>query len=446
MVHDIRSAVSTVAPRSFAAVLAVACLALPLAAQTPDPAVAAQNTLKACQDAFVVCANACRAMPTACGACESARERCKADVKANVSAVPRGPAGSGPAGPGQGGSPKTPPHLPPEVTTCTVGSDGKPCIGDSDPCTYDLCKGLTCAGVRATVETTLSRKIFYITAEPKMPQIVASAKVVGVEPDPTATAQFRWKFTISYTAPPPLSKTISEDLTVLGGAEYQPTFQKIRGGKLTASATLVRGVSNCATGPKGAEIRGTDPGFAAVRAFLDSIDGTKGENPFLVRIACHESGQQLQFEKQLAAYEGQPVIEKKNGGKFGRGVGLMQLTEPPASADAYWNWQTNVRDGVKLYQEKVRLAEDYYNRKRKLKPPAPELSPAKKLQNVVTSYNSGYYWKYVHGVWVESPNLFPEGACVGKKRGDIVTTDAKSGKTKKCESYYNRIMNQAPCQ
>jgi hypothetical protein len=445
MVHDVRSAVSTVVLRSFA-VLAMAWFALPMLAQTSDPAVAAQDALKPCQDAFVACANACQAAPATCAACESARAKCRADVKANVSAAPRGPAGSSTTQPGQGGSPKTPPGLPPEVTTCTAGSDGKPCVGDNDPCTYDLCKGLKCGGVRATVETTLSQQIFYITAEPKMPEIVANAKVVGVEPDPTAAAQFRWTFTISYTAPPPLSKTITEELTALGGARYTPTFQDIRGGKVTASATLVRGVSNCAAANNNAQIYGTNPPFTAVKAFIDSIDGMEGEHPYLARMACHESKGDLQFERTRKGWVGRPLVEKKNGGKFGKGVGIMQLTKPPARPDSYWNWQENIRQGIELYNEKVAMAEQRYKDLNKLKPPPPPLSEEQKLQDVMTLYNGGYYWRFLGGKWVAKPPLHPLGACEKKKSGDKVILDATKGTWDICASYYERVMREKPCE
>lgn len=446
MEHGVRSAVPKIEIRGFAAVLALAC-ALPLAAQTSDPAVAAQNALKICQDAFVACTVVCRAAPSTCGACESLRTRCRADVNANVSPAQRGPAGSGPTRPGEGGVPRTPPGLPPEVTTCTAGSDGKPCIGDADPCTYDLCKGLACAGVRATVDTTLSQELLFITAEPKMPEIVASAKVVGVEPDPTATAQFQWTFTISYTSPPPLNKTITETLPpVLAGATYKPAFQKIRGGTLIASATLVRGVSNCAAGSKGAQIRGTNPPFTAVRAFIDGIDGMDGEHPYLARMACHESKGNLQFERTREGWVGRPLIEKKNGGKFGRGVGIMQLTKPPARADSYWNWKENVKQGIELYNEKVAMAEKRYADLSRLKPPPPPLTKEQKLQDAMTLYNGGYYWRFIGGKWVAKPPLHPLGACENKKAGDRVILDAARGTWDICASYYERVMREKPCE
>lgn len=431
MTNEGRSVPAILAGRC-AMVLILAGLSLHLGAQQgTDPAVAAQNALAKCQGDYIACAVSCRG---ACD-CETIRDQCRAKVNANVTPKPRTPAGGSPNNPG-GGSPDTPPVGPPDSVECALdGSGGKPCTGDNEPCTYDLCKNGKCTSQSPSVKTTLTSQIFYITPEPRMPVIIASAQVSGVEPDPTGGAQFKWNFTISYTSP--FGRKVELKLPeVLGGPTYQPTFPSIRGGKLTARATLVREGGDCVAANQVAEVRGLDPSFADVKAAL-------GGNLDLARMVCHESAKDLQFENVMKGRKGQPLIERS---KRGTGVGIMQITNPRPSDDAFWNWRANIREGMKTYDDKGRVADAYYKKLSKLKPPAPELSPEQKRQNQITLYNGGFYWRYVDGKWVAKPPLHPLGACAGKKQGDKVTLNAKKGTWDVCRSYYDRVMSEKGCE
>jgi hypothetical protein len=401
------------------AAIALVLVAVSVSAQSSDPAIAAQEALSKCERTYIACGKSC--MGAACEACEQARSTCKADVHANLAMGPPAPGGknSSTRGTGSAGT----------VTSCRgSGKDGKECVGDTNPCTFDLCRGGRCVSTRPSVQTTLSPTLLFITAEPRMPPIRARAQIAGIEPDPTADAQFRWTFTISYTAP--FGRLIELKLpSVIGPASYTPSFNTIRGGTLIARATLVRDGSDCGAAGVTAEIRGTNPPFADIKAAF-------GGNDVLARMACHESGRKLQF------VNGKPLIE----GGGGRGVGIMQLTNPPASDEAFWNWKKNVQEGLRIYNEKRAAFEKYYNAMRAQKPPAPPLTEQQKRQDIMTRYNGGSYWKYRNGKWVADPPLHPLKQCNGKKAGQKVTLNAAKGTWDICRSYYQRVMEYPSCE
>lgn len=395
-------------------VLAAALLTVfanPLAAQS-DPAVQAQEAKRKCEDAYRACANACRSNPATCGACETTRDQCRLEAFANVQPKPPGSSGSG-------SGPKSPP---PQVgVNCSVPiAPGAPCKGDGVPCTFDFCRNGQCVSQTPSLAMTIeSPDGFKIGPEPRMPVIKGQSKILGVEPDPTADVQIKWTFRVEYTAANKVRKINKTLGPLLGKADQTPAFGFIRGGKLIATATLMRQGQECGSTEQTAQITGTNPPFKDVKAAL-------GNDPILARIACHESRGGKQF------VDGKPQTHVEPDKRMG--VGIMQVTTPTPTDDAFWDWKANIREGLKHFHEGVKGADDYYARMRKRKPPAPALTAEQLQQNRVTRYNGDYYWKYRNGKWVADPPLQPWPQCKGQKQSN------------QCRPYYDLVMTRAECK
>lgn len=414
-------------PGRWMAALALVCLAMPAWGQSSDPAVKAQQELQKCQDVFLRCANAsCKAAGPACADCEKARARCRADVNSNL----------------RGKDPSKPPEQPSKPWwgnfvlpqwACVLGPfTGLKCTPDDNPCTFDTCQGGECKHQMPSLTATLTSS-GKITSEPRMPEMVGHASLSGVEPDPTSTAQFKWTFSIAYTAPNGYKINQNYDPSV-GGSDHSRTLSPIRGGELTARVTYTRNGADCGSVDFKQTIVGANPAFVEVQAALS------GEDPILRQVACHESAGKLQFDS------GKPVtfIEEKSKEKPKRmGVGLMQITNPRPSDDAYWNWRTNLKEGLAIFKTGIKDADTYYDKMRKLG--ARPLTEEEQNQNRITRYNGGRYWYYENGDWVRHPFLQPYLACQGLAEGTVVYVGKRHTRAV-CTPYYDLVIANKGCK
>jgi hypothetical protein len=218
-------------------------------------------------------------------------------------------------------------------------------------------------------KATDSNPLFTITAEPKMPAIIAKATVVGVTTgaDPTATTEFTWIATVSYDSKDTLNgvssgkcsfkgapakgttrkiDAITKQGKVTGGA-IAVNFDQIRGGDLLISVTATVGGQVIKGETKGWRIQGTNPELADVNKMLPDDAFRK--------LTCLESQ-----KKQFVASSGEGNAMYPQFSSDGcHGVGICQLTNPPPTDDQIWDWTANVKAGIVLYNEKRRVAKGY---------------------------------------------------------------------------------------
>lgn len=301
--------------------------------------------------------------------------------------------------------------------------DGQECKADDLPCTHDMCVNGREVHREGTIIVTLeSPDDFNIQTDPRMPTIIARGRVEGITPDPTPAAIFRWKAKIEYTAPN--GREINVELPeVQGNNTWRPVFPNIRGGRLTVRGTLVRYGRTCRYDEDTKVINGLNPPFTAVRTLLG--DAT------LAKMVCHESENGRHFDPS----PGPPNTHVEPDGRIG--VGFMQVTTPRPSDDAFWNWRTNINEGLAIWRTAQDEADDYYDRM--LARGATELTEEQQMQNRVTRYNGGYYW-YWREVsedvfeWVDDPRLQPWPACRGQARST------------RCRPYWDLVQAENSCQ
>jgi hypothetical protein len=272
-----------------------------------------------------------------------------------------------------------------------------PCTDDRNPCTYDICVGGICTHQRGKLTGTLLSPSdnFKIQTDPRMPVVNSKVQVVGVVPDPTANARFLWETNVRYTARN--QRVIEETLTpVTQGNTYSPTWVNIRGGDLTVSATLVRGVTStaCFKSVGKAKILGINPTQADIQGAIP--------DPIIMNIICHESSyRQFNTGGERA---GLPNEMLEPDGRVG--VGLMQITTPTPDDDDFWNWRANIASGVAIWNSKMAAAQAGIARIRRQHNDVPPALSADDMQReALRRYNGGRYWDWdpQSGQWYVLP-------------------------------------------
>jgi hypothetical protein len=213
------------------------------------------------------------------------------------------------------------------------------------------------------------KPLFSISAEPRMPVIELKVSVVGVtSPDPTARTQFEWVATLRFDSRHCLHGIAKADwkgcgvsykvgdtrttatITAQGkavGGMIAVEFDQFRGGTLTISVTANVGGITTRGMAEGWRVQGTNPNKEEVCGALPDDTHRK--------IACAESSMQ-----QFVRADGEGDAWYPNFSADGLlGVGICQITNPPATDDQVWNWRENVNAGVMLYSQKKREAQAY---------------------------------------------------------------------------------------
>jgi hypothetical protein len=300
-----------------------------------------------------------------------------------------------------GGAPPTPPQT--CVNGCDDGNacttdrcvnnscvhDAQPdrtaCTDDQDGCTDDICKAGSCQHINPGIEVTVDDPPngFDISTAPEMPQVVAHARVTGVDPDPTANTIFRWETnrTQKFCNVRDVEETTQAQIF---GGEFRPIFPGIIGGTLKMKATIFKNGKLCASKEVMKTIRGIDPS----RADQDPVLGSD-----LARsIACQESFGGHQFRPS----PGGPVLRCEPDGRIG--VGILQVTTPSPSDQAFWNWRRNIAEGLAILQAKGADAAGYPGRVRTRRtnpfPAATDFTAEQLRLETIQRFNGGAYWRW----------------------------------------------------
>jgi hypothetical protein len=209
---------------------------------------------------------------------------------------------------------------------------------------------------------------FAITDEPQMPVITAQLQIIG----PVTATINEWICRVLFAGADdchniPNFGVINDDLepTQAGGAQFTPSFNKIRGRGVSFTVSFaVEGQLNEEFAF--ADIKGTNPQRSDVQTELrDPRDAddvlkklAKRYQNALIRIACRESGQR-QFDAEAdGGLSRCPLYSSDRRGR----VGIMQIPDP--TPDHIWNWRLNVVKGIELFNDKVDAARDYPNKVR----------------------------------------------------------------------------------
>jgi len=199
-----------------------------------------------------------------------------------------------------------------------------------------------------------------------MPNITVTVAMQNQQALPPA-ATFVWTARLEYESPQ--GRRITHP-TIAPHTSTNPSwripFTHIRGGTLTVQVEMsAAGIVEKAS--KKWFIGGSNPTSSAViRTFVNNLPA-----PYPVPAgAPARSAQFRQRFRQIIRQEsqvgkvamprqflaiGRPIVSNDGG------VGLCQITggDPAPTDDQYWNWQENIREGWRRYQQKERMARDY---------------------------------------------------------------------------------------
>lgn len=216
---------------------------------------------------------------------------------------------------------------------------------------------------------------YVVDAAPAMPTIRATAKVVGVTPDPTPDTTFTWNASLAVDERVPSREVlfddgIVQDTTTQGEAPYLLELvdsSAILGGrlKLKASATVEGEILEGETGD-GLRVEGTNPQRLEIQREIENGvgAGTQGlaggdVSDALQRMACQEN-RQRQFTAPPNGGIGPVTIS------FDDGVGIFQITLtnncPNPFNDChqvFFDWRANVAEGIANFRSKVGPARRY---------------------------------------------------------------------------------------
>ena len=236
----------------------------------------------------------------------------------------------------------------------------------------------------AKIEITLSsppaNNKYLITAVPAMPAIKATAKVVGVVPDPTSTTTFTWTSDINATKGTGQKVSYSSYITQLqnttGTGEYTFTFlnpASILGGDLKLSAkAVISGIDITGDTSPTLAIHGTNPQRTDIRSRIDTAVDVRSFSGLakpdvkdgLKRMACQETG-----PVPGSAFPGQRQFKAAPDGgtgpafvSFDNGVGIFQITsgDPLSTKPSIaYDWRANVDEGAAVFGSKAKVAKAY---------------------------------------------------------------------------------------
>ncbi len=223
---------------------------------------------------------------------------------------------------------------------------------------------------------------YVIESAPEMPEIGATAKLVGFTPDPTPTTTFTWTVELSTNenqppGPVPFDQDIVQDATTVGEDRYVLELVSpgdFRGGSLKIKASAeVDGETVEGETPDGLRIEGRNPQRTAIQSYIDQEVPNNGFvslaaadlRDTLKRMACREGPGQRQFAASANGGVGPPIVS------FDDGVGIFQITNTARCSDPFrvcpnliFNWQANVEEGIATLRDKAGSARRYPSRLR----------------------------------------------------------------------------------
>jgi len=179
--------------------------------------------------------------------------------------------------------------------------------------------------------------------------------------------------------------------TETAGLTYTPNFKKggvdvVAGGDIDVTAKFTfKGKTytvSSETKPetKNLKVLGKNPSASQVNAFIASNPpsqwptGTKYNSATVLRQIASQESQRQQFTA-----DGYPKWNVGKSGGGDGGVGIMMLTPPPKVPEDVWNWQENLKDGIKRFGEKLMAAQSY----------ASDTQGRSEFKKAVERYNAG---------------------------------------------------------
>ncbi len=146
---------------------------------------------------------------------------------------------------------------------------------------------------------------------------------------------------------------------------------------------------------------GSDAGHGAVQLL--------GSNPSVDQVAAYLAGKPgaAGFDRIVAQESrchhftpaGLPVVS------FDGGVGMCQLTKPPATPAQAWDWRANLDAGLKLFAEKRAAAEH------RLGQGGRHFTPEQATREAVCMWNGGAYHVWDGHAWVRPATIVCDPAC-----------------------------------
>lgn len=128
---------------------------------------------------------------------------------------------------------------------------------------------------------------------------------------------------------------------------------------------------------------GTNPGESQIVAYLAGKPGAHGFD----RIVLQEN------RCRHFAADGSPVVS------FDGGVGLCQLTHPPATVAQAWDWRANLDAGLALFAAKRTLAEHYLGQDGR------HFTPEQATREAVCLWNGRFYHMWDGHAWVRPATI-----------------------------------------
>lgn len=287
-------------------------------------------------------------------------------------------------------------------------------VPGADPCLVPVCTNGSCDYVKATLSVSLNPSgTLSLDPTPKMPNFTAT--VVSPELDTrVSAATFAWDVGFHFAACGG-ERNVDFKLPTVSttGNIYTPTFTNFRGGTMTVTATLKRSGLSCSSNNTATTVKGLNPDLNTI---LNTIT-----DPLLKKAVCVESKGHQFYDSS-----GMPVLncEENNPNKKNipdlMGVGLMQLTNPRASDEAFWSWKQNVAEAIIIINQKRQDAADYVAGIQKRFPTAPDLTDDQMVREVIQRYNGGHYYRWDPGSnsWIVS---IPPMRTVDRKTGQVTT-------------------------
>lgn len=223
--------------------------------------------------------------------------------------------------------------------------------------------------IEITLDPEPPMERYVIDAAPTMPMIRATAKIVGVTPDPTLDTTFTWNASLAVDERDPprevlFDDDIEQDTTTQGEAPYLLELRErsaIRGGrlKLTASATVEGEMLEGET-EDDLRVDGTNAQRLEIQREIESgvgggIQDLAGGDvsDALKRMACQEN-QQRQFNAGPNGGIGPVTIS------FDDGIGIFQITLTNNCPNPFtdcpqvlFDWRANVAEGIANFADKV---------------------------------------------------------------------------------------------
>jgi hypothetical protein len=210
---------------------------------------------------------------------------------------------------------------------------------------------------KLVIDSPIGLSVFWITPEPRMPEIICRAHIDGVSLDDQSTLKFNWKIKLAYENKELIKKSPEN---TLGLMQWTPIWEddEFGGGNVIIDVGVKYGDDSLTAHlieQDAIWILGQNANSAAVLAHIASVS-TDGDVIQCTRgCARTETDGFYQF-----GTDGLPFRESGNG----PGRGIMQLTYPDfINTNTLWDWQTNITMGAQNVAVVKRISRAWFQSK-----------------------------------------------------------------------------------